>query len=177
MRSLLLALLLASWGCGRSRQGASGDSIAPETVPAPTATAAVTVTATVAVTATATTFAPPASAPEGGAARAAPTATKTEEDWQNAILHCDSPAACARAVARMSKTEPHIAANARARANGADSGCMGEALMAAANDNADELCRNAARYAVSAADRRLILATPALAAAAWRRYEREMRKP
>ena len=82
--------------------------------------------------------------------------------------------ACAKAVARMGKTEPHIAANARARANGADSDCIGEALMAAANDNVVEMCRNAARYAVSESDRRLILATPALAAAAWRRHQRKL---
>jgi hypothetical protein len=126
---------------------------------------------------TATTLAPTASASEGAAVRPAPPAKEPEEDWQNAILHCDSREACSRAVARMGKTEPHIAANARARANGADSGCMGEALMAAANDNANDLCRAAAKYAVSDADRRLILTTPALAAAAWRRHERQTRGP
>jgi hypothetical protein len=164
-----LVLLLALWGCSRPRQGAFGDSIAPEPVAAPTATEGVT-TAT-------TTLAPSASASEGAAARPPPPAQEIEEDWQNAILHCDGREACAKAAARMGKTEPHIAANVRARANGADSGCMGEALMAAANDNAKELCGKAAKFAGSDADRRLILATPALAAAAWRRYERETRKP
>ena len=158
-------ILLALWGCDRSRQSAPQSSITPEPV------LVVTASATVATSAPSASAAPP----EGAAVRPKPPADEPEEDWQNAILHCDSREGCAKAVARMGKTEPHIAANARARANGADSGCIGEALMVAANDNVAELCRSAAKYAVSEADRRLILATPALAAAAWRRYEHKMR--
>jgi hypothetical protein len=164
---VLPLVLLALCGCDRSnsKQSPPHVSIAPEPDPAVTTSATVT------------TSTPSASAaPSAGAAVfPTPSSAEPEEDWQNAILHCDTREACARAVARMGKTEPHIAANARARANGADSGCIGEALMAAANDNAAELWRNAAKYAVSEPDRRLILATPSLAAAAWRRYERKMR--
>ncbi len=163
-------ILLALFGCDRSGQSAPRSSIAPEQPPGVTASATATASAPA-------TTEPSASAapPEGGAGRGAPPAEEPEEDWQNAILHCDGREACAKALARMGKTEPHIAANARARANGADSGCMAEALMADANDNADELCRDAAKYAVSASDRRLILATPALAAAAWRAYDRKLK--
>jgi hypothetical protein len=163
VKALVLVLVLAPALLGGCIRGAAEGGAPPREV---------TVVAFAAPAPPAPAIAPPAAPVASNAP--APVATDPDE-WLDAVLRCEGHEACARAASRVPADRPHIAANARARANGAGLGCLAEATMAAALDDADAECRAAAKFAASAADRRLILATPAKAAAAWRAIERRLR--